>query len=141
MSWLFVLATPALCLHKETGIGYIVIALNPLENLETDFRMCLPRKRPSTWPGVWNGREFTHRLTMVLTGTLVYILLVLYVPVALLAWKPLFQRRTVFFPLLCQSQRGAFWVSSSFLFFHPYFQEGSQPMVSQFRYNLCNFVL
>lgn len=102
--------------HKEMGIGCIVRALNPLKHLETDLRMCLPWKRPSTWLGVWR-REFTHRLTMVLTGSLVYILLVLCVPVVLPAWKPLCQCRPVFFPLLCQSQRGAFRVSSSFFCF------------------------
>lgn len=106
----------------------MMIALSPLEHLETDWRMCLPWERPSTWLGAWNGRDFTHRLTMVFSGSLVYVLLVLCVPVVLPAWKPLFQWRPFFFPLLCHSQRGAFGVSSSFFCFStPAFRKEANP--------------
>lgn len=120
------------------GVGYIGIALKPLENSETDLRMCLPHKRPSVRLGAWSWRKFTHRLAVVLTQSLVCTLPVVGALVALLAWKPLSPYGELSSSPLCtrvfkcslvlkSCQIGAFWVSSVLFFVLPSLLSGRKP--------------
>lgn len=74
--------------------------------------------------GTWDGRDFTHRLTMVFSGSLVYVLLVLCVPAVLLHESHFSSGdpSSLFCVIVREEPSGSQVV---FLFFHACFQEGS----------------